>query len=106
MSEYAGYINNVWFFNELIINSFIHFTYSDNLNVNIARGKPTALSSTYGVDKAYSSFAVDGNTSGDMEISGCAHSGADWRNQWWMVDLQMTYLIHRVIITNRNKLGK
>ena len=76
------------------------------MNVNIARGKPTVLSSTYYKDKPYSSFAVDGNTSGDMETSGCATSGEDWWYQWWMVDLQMSYLIHRVIITNRNKYGK
>ena len=87
----------------LLIFALINFTYLGNLNVDIALGKPTGVSSKYFKKPDYSSFSFDGITSGDMEISGSAHCGPTWWEQWWMVDLQMTHLIHRVILTSRNR---
>ena len=78
---------------------------SADVAVNIARGKPTSMSSTY--VSCYSSFAVDGNTTGYMKQSGgCAHTARKDREPWWMVDLLDTYLIHSLTVTNEDKFRK
>ena len=78
---------------------------SADVAVNIARGKPTSMSSTY--VSCYSSFAVDGNTAGYMDKSGgCAHTSSNDTEPWWMVDLLDTYLIHSLTLTNRDTFRK
>ena len=52
-------------------------------------------------------LAVDGNTSPDMAAGHCAHPDTDTgKNAWWMVDLEDTYNMSRVIIYNRDSEGK
>ncbi|XP_041361409.1 uncharacterized protein LOC121377472 [Gigantopelta aegis] len=70
-----------------------------NLTVNIARDKPTVMSSTY--THFVSSFAVDGKMGTDAYTDGCTHTEIPDYKPWWMVDLQGTYVVHTVILTNR-----
>jgi hypothetical protein len=65
---------------------------------NVARGKPTAQSSTE-FDGA-ASRAVDGNTDGAF-FSGSVTHTATAPNQWWMVDLGASYRIESISIYNR-----
>ncbi|XP_041360523.1 uncharacterized protein LOC121376818 [Gigantopelta aegis] len=72
-----------------------------NLAINIARDKPTVMSSTYST--YVSSFAVDGKTGTNAYIDGCTHTKIPASKSWWMVDLQGTYNVHTVTITNRDR---
>jgi hypothetical protein len=65
---------------------------------NVARGKPTAQSSTE-FDGA-ASRAVDGNTDGAYFSGSVTHTSSA-PNQWWMVDLGASYRIESITIYNR-----
>ena len=61
---------------------------------NLALGKPTQMSSTFG--SYVSSNAVDGNSSN----TGMSCSLTLKQNEnWWQVDLQAIYVIREVVIT-------
>jgi hypothetical protein len=65
---------------------------------NVARGKPTAQSTTdYGGE---ASRAVDGSIDGAF-FSGSVTHTATAANQWWMVDLGATYRIESIAVYNR-----
>ena len=61
---------------------------------NIALGKPTEMSSTYG--SYVSSKAVDGDSSSTG--NSCTQTLKQTEN-WWHVDLQAVYAIREVVIT-------
>jgi len=66
--------------------------------VNVARGKVTAQSSTFG---GYGSDrAVDGNKNHDLDAGSCSHTDSE-ASAWWRVDLGTQYTIGTVKITNR-----
>ena len=51
-------------------------------------------------------LAVDGNTNPSMGAGHCASPDTEWgKNAWWMVDLEDTYNISRVIIYNTDSYG-
>jgi len=62
---------------------------------NVALGKPTAQSSTLGVD--FSSKAVDGNVDGDYSHGSVTQTGYD-TNAWWQVDLGSQFAINSIQI--------
>lgn len=65
---------------------------------NVALNKPSNQSST-----AYSGLpgrAVDGNTNGDYNFGSVTHTNAD-ENAWWQVDLQGSYNISSINVSNR-----
>lgn len=79
---------------------------------NVAEGKPSSQSSTYkklrnGIDVyATSDLAVDGIWDSNMSRYDdrfmCSHT--DWGSpgeHWWMVNLEQTYRICKVVILNR-----
>ncbi|XP_041361410.1 fucolectin-7-like [Gigantopelta aegis] len=49
----------------------------------------------------YSSFAVDGNLGRTLNTDGCTHTKVDDMKPWWLVDVQGTFVVHSVTITNR-----
>ncbi|XP_067650984.1 uncharacterized protein [Haliotis asinina] len=69
---------------------------------NIALNKPTKQSSDYGPSMT-SDRAVDGNHNPYTTVKGCAHVAVYNKPSldWWQVDLQQTFLILTVSITNR-----
>ncbi|XP_041361972.1 uncharacterized protein LOC121377943 [Gigantopelta aegis] len=77
-----------------------------DLTVNIAHNKATMMSSTlvWNNNPFYSSFAVDGNLGRTLNTDGCAHTKTNDMKPWWMVDLQGTFVVHSVTITNRDLL--
>uniref|UniRef100_A0A8P4KKM1 C-type lectin domain-containing protein n=1 Tax=Dicentrarchus labrax TaxID=13489 RepID=A0A8P4KKM1_DICLA len=64
---------------------------------NVALNQKATQSSQYG-DKV-AARAVDGNRDGKSDFCACTNIESD---PWWRVDLQNTYKIYAVIITNRN----
>ena len=86
----------------------VWINYSDRLNEgqwiantqgNLALGKPTLQSSTYG-GYASASRAVDGNPNGNWGGSSVTHTNND-PNAWWQVDLGAQAAISDIKITNR-----
>ena len=67
-------------------------------SVNVARGKPTAQSSTHA--SYYASKAVDGNKNTVINNGYCTHT-LDISVPWWRVDFGAQYIIGTVKITNR-----
>ena len=71
--------------------------------LEVARGKPTHLSSTE--DSWSSDKANDGNMGTDLFGAVCSvtvdNSGQGELNPWWVVNLEEKYSIHSVAITNR-----
>ena len=65
---------------------------------NVARGGQVAQSSLYG--QGNPERAIDGNLANDWSQKSCAHTNKE-TNPWWRVDLQKTYKVHSVKITNR-----
>jgi len=68
-----------------------------NITTNLARGKPTKMSSIQS-NKFSSDKAVDGNN----DICSLTKVGARER-AWWQVDLEAAYWIRKVIITTRGE---
>ena len=64
--------------------------------VNVALGKPTLTSSR----PELSDRAVDGNRNAHYFAGSCTHTDSEM-NAWWSVDLQHTYQVVRVDLTNR-----
>ena len=74
----------------------------ENIDTNLARGKPTKMSST--LNKYSSDKAVDGNKNTYISNMHCSHTNTDTGDRaWWQVDLQAAYWIKNVIITNRGE---
>ncbi|XP_074658283.1 matrilin-1-like isoform X2 [Tubulanus polymorphus] len=70
--------------------------------VNIARGKPATQSSTY--TRWYpASKAVDGLTRNHRDCSITRNEPKS--DPWWQVDLQNTFLVGKIAITNRKLVG-
>uniref|UniRef100_A0A673CUN9 F5/8 type C domain-containing protein n=1 Tax=Sphaeramia orbicularis TaxID=375764 RepID=A0A673CUN9_9TELE len=65
---------------------------------NIARSGKVTQSSLYG--NAAPERAIDGNTASNWPQGSCTHTQKD-HQPWWRLDLQNTYQINSVIITNR-----
>ncbi|XP_072051706.1 fucolectin-like [Amphiura filiformis] len=69
------------------------------------QGKPTNQSSTHGPTYGFtgtSDKAVDGDTNGDYFHAFCTHtSNTEIGNPWWVVDIEETYCVDRVVIYNR-----
>jgi hypothetical protein len=68
---------------------------------NLALGKPTADGDPYAT---ISDKAVDGDISTD--ISRCFSSHGVVAKEWWMVDLQSTAVVHKVVVATSTKSGK
>merc|ERR1712226_1262208 len=66
---------------------------------NIAQGKPASQATTYSDFTA--ARAVDGKTTGDWGDYSMAHTSWSSAN-WWMVDLQGSYPVLKVLVFNRN----
>jgi len=66
--------------------------------VNVALGKPTVQSSTYG--SAVSSLAVDGNRDGHYGRGSVTTTELD-ANAWWYVSLEQKHLIVSIKVFNR-----
>ncbi|XP_070564998.1 pentraxin fusion protein-like [Ptychodera flava] len=68
---------------------------------NVAVGKPASQSSLYTLSTpAGPENAVDGNTDSNWSSQSCTHTLKE-RNPWWRVQLQDTYKVDKVVITNR-----
>ncbi|XP_065051247.1 uncharacterized protein LOC135680930 isoform X2 [Rhopilema esculentum] len=65
---------------------------------NLARGKPTAQSSTY--PGGQPSKAVDGNKNPNWNGRSCTHTQLQ-QGAWWRVDLGKQYSVGKVTLTNR-----
>ncbi|XP_072042502.1 uncharacterized protein [Amphiura filiformis] len=66
------------------------------------QGKPTSQSSTHDPSRSTSDKAVDGDTNGDYFSDSCTHtSSTETGNPWWVVDIEETYCVGRVVIYNR-----
>ncbi|GMH44436.1 hypothetical protein BSKO_12388 [Bryopsis sp. KO-2023] len=65
---------------------------------NLALKKPTMQSST--AYKGVSSRAVDGNKNPNYPKNSCTHT-VNSNNPWWVVNLGASYVVTRVVITNR-----
>ncbi|XP_077577061.1 fucolectin-like [Stigmatopora nigra] len=65
---------------------------------NIARGGKVFQSSTYGYGVPQN--AIDGNRASNWAQKSCTHTNRDM-SPWWRLDLQKTYKINTVTITNR-----
>eukprot|EP00795_Rhopilema_esculentum_P011495 gene11495-21712_t len=68
---------------------------SDNSKRNIAKGKQTGQSS-----RSDSHLVVDGNAASNYGDGSCSHTDSQYQ-PWWRVDLDATYSIGTVKITNR-----
>ena len=66
--------------------------------INIAKGGKVTQSSI--ASKGYPERAVDGNLASVYYQNSCTHTRKQ-RNPWWRLDLQKTYRINTVTITNR-----
>lgn len=73
--------------------------FTEGAQENLAFGKPTWASSTYG-GSAYSALAVDGNANPQWSGHSCACTNQD-DLAWWAVDLGAAYYVTSVRITNR-----
>ncbi|KAM9805377.1 fucolectin-like [Syngnathus typhle] len=69
-----------------------------SLNDNIALGGKVQQSSLY--PNGFPQKAIDGNRASNWRQNSCSHTMRDM-NPWWRLDLQKTYKIKTVIITNR-----
>ncbi|XP_062278424.1 uncharacterized protein LOC133983374 [Scomber scombrus] len=65
---------------------------------NIARGGKVTQSTLYG--KAVPERAIDGNRASNWGQGSCTHTQKNLK-PWWRLDLQKSYTIHTVTITNR-----
>ncbi|XP_077455105.1 pentraxin fusion protein-like [Stigmatopora argus] len=65
---------------------------------NIARGAKVQQSSIYG--NGVPQKAIDGNRASNWAQKSCTHTHNDMK-PWWRLDLQKTYKINTVSITNR-----
>ncbi|XP_070555887.1 uncharacterized protein [Ptychodera flava] len=75
--------------------------YGTLLSENIAVGKRASQSSLYTASyPAGAQNAVDGNTDSNWSSKSCTHT-LQQQNSWWKVDLQNTYNVDQVVITNR-----
>ena len=68
---------------------------------NLVLNKPARQSSTYYYNDEpwHAELAVDGET------DSCSHT-EEGPQAWWAVDLQSTYTLYHVTLTNRKTLGK
>ncbi|XP_002731582.1 uncharacterized protein LOC100377761 [Saccoglossus kowalevskii] len=66
---------------------------------NVAIGKTATQSSDWSASYPASN-AVDGNSNTNWNSGSCTSTN-DEQNAWWKVDLGGTYLVHEVIVTNR-----
>jgi len=84
--------------------NYVAFSFAvKNINTNLARGKPTKMSSTHS-PRYTSDKAVDGNKDIRMGRQHCSHTKDGARERaWWQVDLEAAYWIRKVIITNRGE---
>ena len=74
-----------------------HSVVSVNIT-NVALGKKSFQSSTYGVGNP--SKAVDGSMNSFYHSAGgCSRTGME-RNPWWQVDLGAEYSLRDVVLTN------
>lgn len=71
---------------------------------NLALHKPASQSSTRASD--FASLAVDGNKNNVVVDGSCSHTNDNDIHPWWEVDLQMTAVVYKIAIMNRNVLGK
>ncbi|KAF4100525.1 uncharacterized protein LOC131525818 [Onychostoma macrolepis] len=69
------------------------------LSRNVALGAEAVQSSTPS-ESGVAQNAVDGNSESNYMLRSCTHT-AEEKDPWWRVDLQQTYSVTRVIITNR-----
>ncbi|XP_026149692.1 uncharacterized protein LOC113122505 isoform X4 [Mastacembelus armatus] len=69
-----------------------------SVETNIARGGKVTQSSLFG--PGVPERAIDGNRASNWVENSCTHTQND-RNPWWRLDLQKTYNIDTVTITNR-----
>ncbi len=67
--------------------------------VNLAQNKPAYQSSLYRSEYPAKN-AVDGNKDSNMFGWSCTHTAHDYP-AWWLVDLQDTYNVTMVKVTNR-----
>ncbi|KAM4688885.1 pentraxin fusion protein-like [Discoglossus pictus] len=68
---------------------------------NLARDKLTCQSSTLESPlKPESGLAIDGNTANELSQGSCAHTNFE-NEPWWKIDLQNTYKIGTIVVTNR-----
>ncbi|XP_010765257.1 fucolectin-1-like [Notothenia coriiceps] len=76
----------------------VEVTVQPSGTINIAKGGKVTQSSIafYG----YPQRAVDGNLASSYTQKSCTHTRKQ-RNPWWRLDLQKTYRINTVTITNR-----
>ncbi|KAI0225580.1 Fucolectin [Lamellibrachia satsuma] len=66
---------------------------------NLAKGRPAKQSTTLGTHYS-AGKAVDGNRNSNMTKRSCTHTKSE-AGSWWQVDLDGTYQIRKVVITNR-----
>ncbi|KAL1255448.1 hypothetical protein QQF64_013509 [Cirrhinus molitorella] len=66
---------------------------------SLAFGTKAVQSSTYN-DLGAAQNAIDGNSETVYELGFCAHT-LEENNPWWRVDLNKSYKVSRVVITNR-----
>lgn len=92
---------------DMVVDS-VWLNYSDRLNegqwvantqANLALGKETLQSSTYG-GYAFASRAVDGNPNGNWGGGSVTHTNND-ANAWWQVDLGVQAVLSEIRLTNR-----
>ncbi|XP_070556415.1 uncharacterized protein [Ptychodera flava] len=75
--------------------------YGALLSENVAAGKSASQSSLYTISTpAGPENAIDGNADSDWSSQSCTHTLQE-ENSWWKVDLQGTYKVDVIVITNR-----
>ncbi|XP_041361997.1 uncharacterized protein LOC121377968 [Gigantopelta aegis] len=79
-----------------------------NVTVNIAHNKATMMSSIcFWFGEVFkSSVTIDGNLGSNWMQDGCGCIVVGDTKAWWMVDLQGTFVVHSVNITNSNQSQK
>ena len=84
-----------------IIPSYISFSASDDRNLALKR--TTYQSSTHATASALAQswHAVDGNSDPDYMEGSCTYTASADRQPWWAVELDATYMVTHVTITNR-----
>ncbi|KAI4800553.1 hypothetical protein KUCAC02_009618 [Chaenocephalus aceratus] len=78
--------------------AFLGLTYGDVGTSNIAKGGKVTQSSI--ASRGYPARAIDGNRASVYNQGSCTQTRKQ-RNPWWRLDLQKTYRINTVTITNR-----
>ncbi|XP_046371574.2 uncharacterized protein LOC124145724 [Haliotis rufescens] len=66
---------------------------------NLALTRPSSASSSYSTNGAQA--GNDGNTDGSFPSGSCFASADRDSDPWWQVDLQATFMVKRIEITNR-----